>query len=107
MVFIVYPLPWLIQVKSAVWSPFYLSLVESLVNRNGVLNFFHDHLRQAVENRYLVTNEAKQECYLRLANFFSSKPLDNRTVSGLYVNQSVCIECIFYDMFIEGDSQPS
>ena len=62
------------------WSPFYLSLAESLVNKNGILNFFHDHLRQAVEKKYLSTPEAKKSRYLKLANFFSGKELDDRVV---------------------------
>ncbi|CAI9733594.1 Hypothetical predicted protein [Octopus vulgaris] len=39
----------LVNIPSAKWSPVYLSLVGSLVNRNGIYNFFHDYLRQAVE----------------------------------------------------------
>ena len=69
-----------LQVPSAVWSPFYLSLVENLVNRNGILNFFHDHLRQAVESKYLPTPDDKKQGYLQLANFFSKRPVDDRVV---------------------------
>ncbi|XP_071959589.1 uncharacterized protein [Antedon mediterranea] len=67
-----------LQVTSRVWSPFYLSLEENVINRNGVLNFFHDHLRQAVERKYLNTPELKKECYLNLADFFNKKDIDNR-----------------------------
>ncbi|MBI2471560.1 MAG: tetratricopeptide repeat protein, partial [Planctomycetes bacterium] len=35
------------------WSPLYLAAEESLVNRSGLLNFFHDFMRKAVEDRYL------------------------------------------------------
>ena len=69
-----------LQVPSAVWSPFYLSLVENLVNRNGILNFFHDHLRQAVEKKYLDSAEAKKKGYLKLADYFGSKETSSRTV---------------------------
>ena len=68
------------QIPSAVWSPFYLSLVENLVNRNGIVNFFHDHLRQAVESKYLPTAGDKTAGYQRLADFFGDRPLDNRVV---------------------------
>jgi nephrocystin-3 len=37
----------------SIWSPLYLALEESLVSRNGRLGFFHDFLRQAVEQEYL------------------------------------------------------
>ncbi|XP_033745872.1 LOW QUALITY PROTEIN: uncharacterized protein LOC117331312 [Pecten maximus] len=73
----------LLDVPSAVWSPFYLSLVENLVNRNGVVNFFHDHLRQAVEKKYLRTPEEKKESFKRLADYFSTKSLDDRVVDEL------------------------
>ncbi|XP_069101362.1 uncharacterized protein [Argopecten irradians] len=73
----------LLDVPSAVWSPFYLSLVENLVNRNGVVNFFHDHLRQAVEKKYLSTPEEKKESFKRLSDYFSTKSLDDRVVDEL------------------------
>ncbi|XP_063951363.1 uncharacterized protein LOC129253865 [Lytechinus pictus] len=68
----------MLKVPSAVWSPFYLSLEENLINRNGLVNFFHDHLRQAVESRYLPTEEDKCKMYLELANFFNAQDIDDR-----------------------------
>ncbi|XP_064632184.1 uncharacterized protein LOC135490720 isoform X2 [Lineus longissimus] len=73
----------LLQVPSAVWSPFYLSLAENLVNRNGILNFFHDHLRQAVESKYLPAPEDKQREYKLLADFFDSRELNSRKLEEL------------------------
>ncbi|XP_070541009.1 uncharacterized protein [Ptychodera flava] len=73
----------MLDVPSAVWSPFYLSLEDNLINRNGILNFFHDHLRQAVEARYLPTQEDKQQHYRALANFFANRPIDDRVVDEL------------------------
>lgn len=58
-----------------------MSLTDSLVNKDGILNFFHDHLRQAVERKYLSTKEQKMATYLKLANFFSTKELTDRVVS--------------------------
>ncbi|XP_053394800.1 uncharacterized protein LOC123525710 isoform X2 [Mercenaria mercenaria] len=72
-----------LDVKSAVWSPFYLSLYENLVNRDGILNFFHDHLRQAVEKKYLSTKEEKKKFYLKLADFFEMRELSARKVEEL------------------------
>ena len=63
------------------WSPFYLSLEENLVNRNGIVNFFHDYLRQAVERKFLPTPEDKRKGYLELANFFNASDIDDRYVS--------------------------
>ncbi|VDI38996.1 Hypothetical predicted protein [Mytilus galloprovincialis] len=73
----------LLDIPSAVWSPFYISLYENLVNRNGILNFFHDHLRQAVERKYLPTHEAKVKGYLCLADFHAAKETSDRTVEEL------------------------
>ena len=69
------------QVPSAVWSPFYLSLRENLVNRNGLLNFFHDHLRQAVQHKYLPAEADRKAGYKALAQFFQDMPLNNRKVA--------------------------
>ncbi|XP_022088563.1 uncharacterized protein LOC110978130 isoform X2 [Acanthaster planci] len=69
-----------LKVPGKVWSPFYLSLEENLVNRNGILNFFHDHLRQAVERKYLSTPELKCEAFLKLANWFNTQDIDERYV---------------------------
>ena len=77
-----------LQIPSAIWSPFYLSLADSLVNKNGIYNFFHDYLRQAVEARYLPTPEHKKKYYKRLSNFFASRPMSDRVVSKkkVYLN---------------------
>ncbi len=70
-----------LQVPSHIWSPFYLSLEENLVNRNGIVNFFHDYMRQAVEQKYLPSTEDKQKGYLALADFFRRQDIDDRYVS--------------------------
>ncbi|XP_071504967.1 uncharacterized protein [Diadema antillarum] len=72
-----------LQVPSRVWSPFYLSLEENLVNRNGILNFFHDHLRQAVERKYLSSVAEKKRAYLKLADFFQTQDINYRYVEEL------------------------
>ena len=69
-----------VQQPSAVWSPLYLSLVDNLVNRNGILSFFHDHLRQAVEHKYLPSDDDKLRAFTKLANFFDSRVIDDRKV---------------------------
>ena len=44
-----------------------------LVRREGLLTFFHDYLRRAVELRYLPTMELKREVHIRLADFFEKQ----------------------------------
>jgi len=53
------------------------------VSRAGLLSFFHDYLRQAVENRYLSSNKKQQEWHLRLADFFDKQDVDNRVANEL------------------------
>jgi hypothetical protein len=43
----------ILDIPQAIWSPLYLALQNALVSREGLLSFFHDYLKQAVENRYL------------------------------------------------------
>lgn len=74
----------------AYWSPLYLALEESLVSRSGLLTFFHDYLRKAVEDRYFydpknkcLNAEKKRQEHLRLAGYFENKPLDARKADEL------------------------
>ncbi|MBI3610872.1 MAG: DUF4062 domain-containing protein [Nitrospirae bacterium] len=73
----------LLAIPQAVWSPLYLALVESLVSRSGLLGFFHDYLREAVEERYLPERSLQQATHLRLADYFGSRALDARTVDEI------------------------
>jgi tetratricopeptide (TPR) repeat protein len=67
----------------AIWSPLYLALSSALVNRAGFLNFFHDYLRQAVEQRYLSETDYKKAIHRQLADFFATLPLNSRQADEL------------------------
>jgi tetratricopeptide (TPR) repeat protein len=67
----------------ALWSPLALALEDSLVSRSGLLTFFHDYLRQAVQERYLPTPETEQDFHLRLGSYFETRELDDRKVDEL------------------------
>jgi nephrocystin-3 len=54
------------------WSPLFLALHESLVNRGGRLSFFHDHLRRAVERRYLSAPAVSRKLHRRLGELAKS-----------------------------------
>jgi len=56
----------------AIWSPLGLALDAALINRAGLLGFFHDALRDAVERRYLAGAEARRATHAELAAFFGS-----------------------------------
>jgi nephrocystin-3 len=72
----------ILNIPQAVWSPLYLALQNALVSRGGLLSFFHDYLKQAVEKRYLSSGE-KQDWHLRLADYFDNQELDNRVANEL------------------------
>jgi tetratricopeptide (TPR) repeat protein len=67
----------------AYWSPLYLAAEQSLVIRSGLLNFSHDYLRQAVEQRYLPIEKDQHAAHLSLAAYFDSRELDARKVDEL------------------------
>ena len=67
----------------AYWSPLYLALEESLVSRSGLLTFFHDFLRKAVEDKYFKDKESKHTSHIRLAGYFEKRPLDMRKADEL------------------------
>ncbi|RKZ41964.1 MAG: hypothetical protein DRQ49_03510 [Gammaproteobacteria bacterium] len=73
----------LLDIPQGVWSPLYLALSSALVNRAGLLNFFHDYLRQAVEQRYLTDADKKRAVHRQLADFFETLPLDTRQADEL------------------------
>jgi tetratricopeptide (TPR) repeat protein len=67
----------------AVWAPLFLALQDSLISRRGCLAFSHDHLRKAVQDRYVATPEAQREIHLRLAAYFAGRELDDRKIDEL------------------------
>jgi len=54
----------------AYWAPLYLAMEHSLVEKNGLINFFHDYMRKAVEARYISSDELRRESHLNLAIYF-------------------------------------
>ncbi|MCX5698057.1 MAG: tetratricopeptide repeat protein [Candidatus Omnitrophica bacterium] len=65
------------------WSALYLALEEYLVSRAGLLSFFHDFLKKAVETRYLSSSELKREAHLIIADYFDKRNMDYRKVDEL------------------------
>ena len=64
-------------------SIFLLALDYHLARRGGLLNFFHDYLRQAVRQRYLNDEAAIKVQHIKLANYFDQQPLDERKAEEL------------------------
>ena len=67
----------------AVWSPFQLAADQGLVNRSGLIGFFHEYLREAVAGAYLPGDGDKHAAHLRLARYFESRDLDPRKLDEL------------------------
>jgi tetratricopeptide (TPR) repeat protein len=73
----------------AFWSPLFLAMEDSLVSHSGLLNFFHDYLRQAMQRRYLTNSElepdpqAEVSIHLRLADYFDKRDLNDRKIEEL------------------------
>jgi nephrocystin-3 len=70
-------------IPRATWSPLYLGMEESLVNRGGLLNFFHGYLRQAVTKRYLAETEPQKAQHIGLADYFEKRETDERKADEL------------------------
>ena len=62
----------LLNIPRAIWSPLYLAIKDSLIVRSGLFGFFHNYLREAVEQRYLPAEEDRVKAHLRLADYFES-----------------------------------
>jgi tetratricopeptide (TPR) repeat protein len=54
-----------------------------LLNRGGLLDFYHVNLARAVGQRYLPTEEARLAGHLRLADYFAAREPDTRQVAEL------------------------
>lgn len=67
----------------ALWSPLFLAIEESLICKHGLLNFFHDYLRQAVYDRYILKENNERQWHQQIASFFMHTPLDYRKADEL------------------------
>jgi len=68
----------------AYWSPLFLALDQSLINRTGIINFAHDYLRQAVTQRYLADKADVYLIHQRIADYFDPmRYLSERSIDEL------------------------
>ena len=52
------------------WSKLFFSLEGAFISRMGLLDFFHEHLKIAVNNRYLTESESRRKAHRELASYF-------------------------------------
>lgn len=71
------------RLPRAYWSPLFLAADSSLTSRSGLLGFFHDDLRKAVEHRYLSTDRTRQAAHLCIADYFATRELGPRKIAEL------------------------
>ena len=71
------------RLPAAVWSPVRCALEDGLVDRDGVLTFAHEHLRVAVERRYVPEAGPARALRLRLAEEFAGRSVDARQADEL------------------------
>ncbi|HXK05259.1 MAG TPA: DUF4062 domain-containing protein [Verrucomicrobiae bacterium] len=57
---------------AAYWSPLHLAAESAFMYQAGRINFFHDHIRQAVEKRYLASEDGRAESHVRIASYLSN-----------------------------------
>ena len=65
------------------WSPLYLAAESSLVSRSGLIGFFHDYLRDAVQKAYLPTASRRRSAHRTLALYFGSQQQGPRQLDEL------------------------
>ena len=55
------------------WEPLYLAAEHSLLARSDLLDFSHDYVREAVQQRYIKTNHDAKRYHAELADFFDRR----------------------------------
>jgi len=71
------------RLSHAIWTPLALAAEDSLVDRSGLLGFFHDDLRRAVERRYLHRADSRRAAHRRLAAYFAHSPPGDRKLDEM------------------------
>ena len=62
----------ILQSPRCVFSGLFLSIRQSLTNRNGYLYFFHDYLKKTIENKYLGDFADRKFSHIMIAEYFCS-----------------------------------
>ncbi|PKN87602.1 MAG: hypothetical protein CVU46_03995 [Chloroflexi bacterium HGW-Chloroflexi-8] len=67
----------------AIWSPLFLALEPFLIIRSGLISFFHNYLRQAIQEHYLTDLVQQQTIHNTLAAYFLKRESSFRTLDEL------------------------
>ena len=60
------------------WTPLYNVIENHLVSKSGILDFFHDYLRQAVKIRYIHNEQHQKKLHIKLAKYFKQQDITQR-----------------------------
>ncbi|HIP13485.1 MAG TPA: tetratricopeptide repeat protein [Arcobacter sp.] len=63
--------------------PILLVLEEHLIDRNGLYTFSHDYIKEAVEEKYVWSDEVKNDYRRKLINYFENQDIDLQRVREL------------------------
>ena len=78
------------EVAPATWAGIANALDESLYETSGRINFGHDYLRKAVEDRYAISGDRRLALHWRLAEYFASREADERVAEELPWQWQMC-----------------
>ena len=71
------------KVPTLYWSELNNSLETHLIRKNGLQNFFHDFIREAIEECYLKDDVSRKKVHRKLAKYFAENPLSERSLEEL------------------------
>lgn len=71
------------QARRMELSALLVALEHHLLRRAGLLSFFHQYLRQAIEQRYLSDISDRKNAHLRLARYFQTMEMSHRKAEEL------------------------
>jgi nephrocystin-3 len=67
----------------ATWAPIRNALNEAILESSGRVQFAHDYIRKAVEERYLSSHELERQAHLRIAEWFVTQEVTPRVAEEL------------------------
>jgi nephrocystin-3 len=67
----------------ATWAPIHNALDEAIFESGGRIQFGHDYVRKAVEDRYLAPEVLQKQAHVRIAEWFASQEVTPRVAEEL------------------------
>eukprot|EP01128_Nolandella_sp_AFSM9_P003370 TRINITY_DN1445_c0_g1_i2.p1 TRINITY_DN1445_c0_g1~~TRINITY_DN1445_c0_g1_i2.p1 ORF type:complete len:1454 (-),score=310.78 TRINITY_DN1445_c0_g1_i2:10-3903(-) len=90
----------ILSLPSAIWSPLFIAMSESIVSKSGYLTFFHDYMRQATKAMYLSSKRDVDQAREKLIAYFSTVADDSRKLEEVPYQLENCGKFSELSMFI-------